>query len=398
MSTVTPSVALVTNQVDKVGGLERYVLELAAGLSERGTNVTVIAKQTTGEPQAAPDSAGGASIVRTWVPSKRHFWFAPAYAIGVPISAQRAISRARGRAALVHGHFFAPMLGPALCRLPYAYTCHGLVHTELLDERLDTYALPDQLQSVAVRAVREAERFVMGQAEKITTLSEYMAGEVRKLVGASASVTVIPGGVDTTRFSPGSAEVPMWAQGRFPVLLSTRRLAQGKGVLQLVQSMPAVLAAYPKALLLVAGSGSEESEIRRFINSEGIAGSVSLLGDVAGDRLVNLIRCADACIVPSQRPEPFGLSTVESLACGTPVLGTPVGANVELLEPLHPTLVLSGLKPDQIAAGICSAFATPSVLQDVRLRARAYVHPRFSWGSVVDRWMGFYADMREPIA
>ena len=81
-----------------------------------------------------------------------------------------------------------------------------------------------------------------------------------------------------------------------------------------------------------------------------------MLGFVRESLLPTHYQAANVSIVPSQSLEGFGLTTVESLACGTPVLVTPVGGLTEVVGPLAPSCVLCGWSPDQIAEGLQAAY------------------------------------------
>ena len=78
------------------------------------------------------------------------------------------------------------------------------------------------------------------------------------------------------------------------------------------------------------------------------------------------------------------MATVEALASGTPVVGTPAGATPELLEPLDSRLVARGSDADSLAAAIADALAF--VDDDFRKRCREYAVARFSWDHVTRAW------------
>ena len=97
-------------------------------------------------------------------------------------------------------------------------------------------------------------------------------------------------------------------------------------------------------------------------------------------------QAADLFVLPTATLEGFGLIMLESLACGTPVLGTPVGAIPEMLGRVDPTLVLPSAGAEAIARGI-AAFRDRRGGGDEEFRARCAetIRSTYSWESIVDR-------------
>ena len=89
----------------------------------------------------------------------------------------------------------------------------------------------------------------------------------------------------------------------------------------------------------------------RILRSKNLCSSIRMMGSVTDQNLALLYRAADFSIVPSTDYEGFGLTLIESLASGTPVLGTPVGAIPEVLLPLSKSLLLDGVSPRLLAEG-----------------------------------------------
>jgi glycosyltransferase involved in cell wall biosynthesis len=79
---------------------------------------------------------------------------------------------------------------------------------------------------------------------------------------------------------------------------------------------------------------------------------VQLLGFVPEKQLCRYYQCADLVIMPTSELEGFGLVTVEALAAGAPVLGTPVGALPEVLRRIDPFLVTDGTAATDLAEGL----------------------------------------------
>jgi glycosyltransferase involved in cell wall biosynthesis len=82
----------------------------------------------------------------------------------------------------------------------------------------------------------------------------------------------------------------------------------------------------PDLHLAIGGSGPLEGMLRALRGSLGLSDRVRFLGYVPEAALPGLYAAADLFVLPTEQLEGFGLVTVEALACGTPVVGTPVGA------------------------------------------------------------------------
>jgi glycosyltransferase involved in cell wall biosynthesis len=387
-------VVMVTNAVapDKLGGLERYVRELAASLVVRGHRVTVLSKQVT--PDGALEATGddGVRIIRHPVPDKRR----PTFALEYPYAVGRAVRRelVRNPRAVVHAHYAITALPVAFSSRPYVLTFHNPVHKEMLWQREASYWLPRPAQGMAVAALRAAERSVLRRAAEVFTLSDYTRREALAIApGSEHKYTVLPGGIDTGRFAPGPANRDTWSRAADPLLFTARRLNARTGVEQLVEAMPMVLREHPRARLAIAGEGATRGSIEGLIDRLGLASSVRLLGRLWDDDLLDWYRAADLTVMPAQDLEGFGLPTGESLASGTPVLVTPVGAQPELVAALHPWLVADGKDGPSLAQALNRLLGQPGLLAELGSRSRAHVEPAWAWDTIVDRYMESYAAM-----
>lgn len=392
---VMPSkIIMVTNAVapDKLGGLERYVRELAAALVRANLDVSVVAKSVIRDEADAEIGDDGVRILRHTVPHKADPLFAAKY----PYYVRKGVALALQSKpqAIIHGHFPVPMMAnlqfPGRVRRPYLYTFHAPVHRELLAERQGTYTLPRPIQKSAVKCFRIMEAAVVSRASKVTVLSEFMRQRLADLSPrAAAEAALIPGGVDTKWFSPG-ATAQRRGNDDAPLLFTARRLTPRTGVRTLIDAMPAVLAVFPHARLAIAGDGHMRTEIERQILSLGLQKAVVLLGRVTNEDLVNWYRNASITVMPTAELEGFGLTTAESLSCGTPVLVTPVGANPELVGDLDLRLVADGADAAALSEGILRLLKSPQVLDDARARLRDGGRRAWSWDVVAQRYLDLY--------
>lgn len=401
MSRRPPHVVMVTNAVapDKLGGLERYVRELSRGLVAAGGSATVVTKRTA--PEQPDDEIGedGVRIRRYSPPAKHDPLFAARYPLDIVRGVRAQISLAErdggARHTVVHGHFPVPMIGPALQRTPYIYTCHAPVYRELLSERRGSYALPRPVQAIAVRGLRTAERHVLRRAHSLVTLSDFVCSEVALLdAAAGRRVTRVPGGMDTEWFRPAAPgeDIATDADPDEVTLFTARRLVERTGVDRLVEAMPSIVARVPRARLFIAGSGPLGASIAARVQELGLSERVHLLGHITDEELRGWYRRADIAVTPTVALEGFGLSTAEALACGTLVVVTPVGANAEVVHGLSPRLVARSAAPAHIADAVVDVVNMPD-LDGLRARARPHVEPRWGWPAVVDAHLDLYDRM-----
>jgi glycosyltransferase involved in cell wall biosynthesis len=387
-------ILMLTNAVapDKLGGLERIVRELAAELVRSGSRVTVLAKQVNAEDPLDEVGDDGVVVRRYRLARRSSVLFAPTY----PLLTARAVrsSVRRADSAVIHAHFPVPALPLALARRPYVYSFHAPVHRELLLERHTSYPLGRRVQPVAVEGLRRAERFVVRRASRIIVLSEYARSELRLLDPRAAErATLIAGGIDTGRFNPGPGRRDEWSRLAEPLIFTARRLTPRTGVLELLQAMPIILRSLPRARLAIAGTGRSESLLRREVARLSLESSVCFLGRISDASLVNSYRSADLVVMPSQALEGFGLTTAEALACGTPVVGTPIGATPELLAGIDPALVATDATPEGIAAAIIRLLGDLDLMQAIRQRLRQFVDNDLSWQSVAPRYLDEYLQL-----
>lgn len=372
---------------DKLGGLERYVRELAASLVRSGTEVTIVAKRVNDDYPSDETAADGVRVLRYGVPTKKDPTFALRYPGSVMAGVRRALRQAGPRSVL-HAHFPVPALVPVLDRQPFVYTLHAPVYRELLGERQGTYVLPRPVQSVAEQMLKRAEAVVVRRASHIITLSQFMRGEVATLDPAAGDrVQILAGGIDTDHFVPAPAE----PRRDGPVLFTARRLVPRTGVAQLVAAMPAILAAHPGCRLVIAGDGLQRDHIAAEIERLGVGGSVSMVGRISNGELLVGYQQADLVVTPTQELEGFGLATAEALACGTPCLVTPAGANPELVSGLSSKLVAADVSPVAMAAAVISLLGDPELLATLKPRCRPAVDPAMGWPAIAEQHRELYA-------
>jgi hypothetical protein len=232
----------------------------------------------------------------------------------------------------------------------------------------------------------------MGRYERTDhaiTLSYYMKRVLVDTYGfPEGKVSVIPGGVDIDQFkqclSRAEARQRLELPQNRPIILAVRRLERRMGLHNLVDAMAEVVGSHPDAFLLIAGKGTLRNELDQHIRSADLAAKVRMLGAVSEQVLPVLYRAADFSIVPTTAYEGFGLILVESLASGTPVLGTPQGAIPEVLTPLSASLLLESAAPRHLAEGMLEVLTGKRVLPSIEV-CEAYAAANYAGPSSCPR-------------
>ena len=195
-------------------------------------------------------------------------------------------------------------------------------------------------------------------------------------------IHIIPGGVDIERFQANLTRQQAREKLGFPVdrpiLFTPRRLVQRMGIDKLLQAVAEVKKYVPDVWLAIAGKGVLRAALERQANALGLQDHVRFLGYVPDEQLPVAYQAADLTVVPSQYLEGFGLILLESLACGTPVVSTPVGGMPEVLTPFQPTLVTETPEAIAIAARLI-AFLTGDLPVPDRQACREYAVQNYDW-------------------
>jgi len=232
------------------------------------------------------------------------------------------------------------------------------------------------------------------RSTQFVVLSQAFHSVLRETYGVPEErINIVPGGVNVGRFnSPFTSDEARnrldWPQGQ-PIIFAARRLAKRMGLENLITAMATVKATQSDALLLIAGRGALAETLQSQIETLGLCNNVRLLGYVSDENLILAYRAADFSVVPTTAFEGFGLIVIESLAAGTPVLGTPIGGIPEILRPFSEQLLFDDASVEAIARGICEVFTGQRQLPD-EADCKAYVNQHYAWPVIAEQIKSVY--------
>ncbi|MGD0292046.1 MAG: glycosyltransferase family 4 protein [Candidatus Binataceae bacterium] len=209
-------------------------------------------------------------------------------------------------------------------------------------------------------------------------------------------ITVIRNGRDLSQYQPASraqaleARVELGLEKDAPVILMLARFSIEKGHRLLIESVRQLISRWPQLIVLLAGDGPLEDEIKAQCAHFGLANSVRFLGYRSDTR--KLLAAADIVVLPS-RIEGLPLVAVEALASGRAVVATAVGGTPEVVIDGDTGLVVPPEDPFRFAEALERLLSDPERRTSMGTRGRALVEERFDVRSQVERTIALYLEL-----
>jgi asparagine synthase (glutamine-hydrolysing) len=382
--------------VHVIGGAERMLNEHCRRLAGRGHRIVVLTRR---DDPSLPieEQYHGVRVVRH-----------PVGGVG-PVGFVRTVLREGGAAfsRLVEQEGFdlvnvhqplaaAAIMGRAgAARLPVLYSYHSPWADEYQIRRRRRSRPLGAAAGLGERAwvhlnsqARERlERRALWQSDRMMVLSDFSTSQLRRIHQIPVErVVVIPGGVDVNRFRPAANRAGLRRDLGLPegqLLLTVRNLEPRMGLDSLITAMRTVLAAKPDCRLVIGGSGPLKEQLVQQVRELGLEHAIRFTGFIPEERLPDYYAAADLFVLPTRHLEGFGLVTVEALACGTPVLGTPVGGTQEILCQFDPRFLFQSAEPEAIAERILEWLPRIQGDDEVRARCRRYALEHYSWDVLI---------------
>jgi len=298
------------------GGSGVVATELGLALAARGHTIHILSYD---RPSRLPDFVPGVTYHQVSAPSYPLF-LSPPYTLS--LATMMADCAEHAPLDLLHVHYALPHAISAILarqmrepsRLAVVTTLHG---TDITIVGQDQSYLP-------------ITRFAIEKSDAVTAVSRYLRDVTAEQFGIRKEIDVIPNFVDGQRYRPDGASP--WARSLRrageAVLIHVSNFRPVKRVGDVIEIFDRVRRALPARLLMV-GDGPDRVLAERLCREKEICDLVSFLGNI--DAIESLLPAADVLVLTSDR-ESFGLSALEAMACGVPVIGTDAGGLPEVVE------------------------------------------------------------------
>jgi glycogen(starch) synthase len=377
-------IALLADEDPGWGGIGTYTGVLAEALGALGHDVHLVLR---GWEEERIETHGEVTVHRVVVPEPSWRRGTVAAVSRLYVARESLLFSARAAAALRQigpdvveaPEFHAPGLVAALRRRP-------AVVTRLHAPAFVTARLAAEQPSLDGRAGELLEALSAHAARAVTAPSQALATAVRRR-WRLRRVDVVPNPVDDHLFAPGpDAETPA-------SILVVGRVERGKGQDVLVEALPAIREAVPKAhLILVGDDGGAAAALAGRARALGVGDAVAFEGARPREELPAVYRSAAVCVVPS-RFESFSYTALEAMACGRPLVAARTGGLPEVVRDGEDGLLFAPENPAALAAAVTGLLCDPAARRRLGAAARARVVATFAARVVAERMARRYAEV-----
>lgn len=396
------------------GGQVVYVIELSRKLAQLGYEVDIWTRQFEGQP-ACDDVSPGVRVLRVpcggpeFIP-KEHLYQS---LLEWSENALRLITRQRLAYDFVSSHYWdAGFAAQRLCealQVPHVHTPHSLgiwKHRQMLTDFPDDAESFDDTFNFSKR-IRH-ERQIYRAADLVVATTPVQTDMLRKDYELPAEkIRMIPPGYDDNRFFPVGEPSRAALRQKFgftgKTVLSLGRLATNKGYDLLIQAFAEVAKREPAARLRLAVGGEKldpgeqqiMDELQALTASLNLTERVSFAGFVAEADLADTYRAADVFVLPS-RYEPFGMTAIEAMACGTPTVVTTHGGLYRVLKFGVDGLFANAFDASDLAITLLKPLQFPMLAERLSRNGAHLARSLFTWSGVAQQLIATVEDRTAP--
>ena len=402
---------LYLNPTSCLGGAERVLLSVVAAVREADPLAELHLLLPEEGPLVRHAEAAGARV--SLVPM-------PAALAALGDSQLDQTGLARLTALLRHGLVAAPAAWDYVRRL--RWRVRRLAPDVIHSNGLKTHLLAGLVRLTGVPVLWHVHDFVSGRpavgrllrlarrgAAGAVAVSAAVAGDLGRCVPA-LPIRVLYNTVDVERFCPaprdgawldGAAGLSAAAAGTVRVgLIATYARWKGHDVfLRAAAALAGAGLTWPTRFYVIGGPiyrthGSQFSaaELRAMARRWGVEGCVGFVG--FQEEPAEAFRALDVVVHASTRPEPFGLTVVEAMACGKPVVVTGAGGAAELFRDGHDALGVPPGDAEALAAAVGRLVEDAALRRRLGENARCHVLARFARAGLGERFLSLYRQAR----
>lgn len=234
--------------------------------------------------------------------------------------------------------------------------------------------------------MRAFKRYALHRADAVTANSSVTKQAVLETAPGTSPIEVIPMGVAPAPHLDEAVVAGLrrrYGGAEGPLLAFVGRVVEEKGVGDLVRAVEVLQGRLPDVRAVVIGEGQHRPAFEKLTARLGLSDRISFLGWIPSGEVPGYLAAADALIAPSRRGpdgwiEAQGLSVVEAMSVGTPVIATRSGGVVDAVRDGETGLLVDERSPGQIAGAVERLVGDHDLVERIGLAAERMVRDRFS--------------------
>lgn len=237
--------------------------------------------------------------------------------------------------------------------------------------------------------VFKIEKNGIQEADRIIAVSDFTKDKVLENYKVDkGKIDVVYNAINKSEFENISDDKNFFNLNGKKIVLFLGRITLHKGPDYFLRAAKKVLDKNKDVIFIISGSGDMEYQIIEQASFLGIADSVLFTGFLRGEQLKKIYKMANLYIMPSVS-EPFGITPLESLASGTPVI---ISKQSGISEILNNCLKVDFWDIDEMANKILSVLENKELEECLADNGFAEID-KFNWGDIAERIIGIYERM-----
>lgn len=242
---------------------------------------------------------------------------------------------------------------------------------------------------------KSLKKWILKKADAITAVSNALAKKL-SVIGKSSNMFVFPMGIHTSVFSPEAKtdEVKKKWNIHGKYILYVGEIIESKGVVLLIDALPAIFQKYPDMYLVLVGNGNLKEELTEKCRRLNLSGRVIFTGALPNRELPPYFASAELLVLPSYN-EGFGLVVAEALSCGTPALTTDLESIHDIIKNNETGFFLTEHSSRGISNRIIELFGQPEKLNSAKEAGRKHIIEHFDWETVGKNYSGLIHNLIE---
>jgi phosphatidylinositol alpha-mannosyltransferase len=355
------------------GGVQEIVRDLHAGLTARGHEVRIITPQPRENRDLVQDDVifiGNGGDFRSPLHTTAQF-----SASVDPDEIDEVLNRERFDIL----HFHEPWV-PVLSR-------QILARSRAVNIATFHAKLPETMMSRTVaKVVTPYTKSALKYLHALTAVSDAAAEYVGSLT--DEPITIIPNGIDLTRFKVATAPRPE-PKSKRKTILYIGRLERRKGLRYLLKAYDILTNGQDDVQLLVAGDGPDRQKMEELVSTMMLP-NVTFLGYVSDEVKLELLQSADLFCSPAVYGESFGLVLLEAMACGLVTVAGDNSGYEAVMQEMGQLSLVNPRDTEEFARRLQLLLNEPVIRADWQTWAKGYIQ-QFNYPNIIDRYEDLYA-------